>query len=480
MRNAFIIITLLLAVSSNAQTGFDVTYGPVTRFARGIEVANNNGFMVCANVDLPWMHTQLMRIDATGDTLWTRTFGDDSTQYKTYDMVRSRDGGYILSGDYQQQSTFPNMDSYVMKVDSLGFVVWFNKFGRSTNQNGGKDFANGIDNLSDGGCVSVGWAKHAFSPSDNVINLSGWEGYVTTFDSLGQELESRTLLFYFEPDTYMIYGAEMPVDVKVIGNRIFTADNYGSQISSFASGRIVALNYALDTIFSFLLGQGDMVEGLGVTADDHLLIVSDSSLIKLDTLGNVVWRYNCVLHSATAVREFPGGNIVVLEGCSGDWLHRDALLSNTLNSGQKVIFHSFTSNGTPTFSDTVYYSNTASFGAGDFELTQDSLITLAGAMGSRIWIYQFRDSLGPFSVSIGENCTSESPVLYPNPALDEIHISGSSVHYSYQLLTLDGELTGVDGITIDTIDLGQLSAGVYLLYLSDDNGVNSVFRLVKL
>ena len=61
----------------------------------------------------------LMKTDANGDTLWTRTYGD-SLQEEAFLSVIASDGGYILSGF----SDYHNSDSsqmLIIKTDSLGY-----------------------------------------------------------------------------------------------------------------------------------------------------------------------------------------------------------------------------------------------------------------------------------------------------------------------------------------------------------------------
>ncbi len=61
----------------------------------------------------------LMKTDAWGDTLWTRTYGD-SLQEEAFLSEKTLDGGFILSGF----SDYHNADSsqmFVIKTDDLGF-----------------------------------------------------------------------------------------------------------------------------------------------------------------------------------------------------------------------------------------------------------------------------------------------------------------------------------------------------------------------
>lgn len=63
----------------------------------------------------------LFKTDSLGDTLWTRTYGGDETDYGS-DVRQTSDGGYIVVGS---TSSFGagGSDVYLIKTDSLGYVA---------------------------------------------------------------------------------------------------------------------------------------------------------------------------------------------------------------------------------------------------------------------------------------------------------------------------------------------------------------------
>ena len=61
--------------------------------------------------------------------MWTKQYGTDSIQFYAHDMTKTPDGVYLICGDYQEVLTYPSMDSYVQRIDSIGNQVWFNIFG---------------------------------------------------------------------------------------------------------------------------------------------------------------------------------------------------------------------------------------------------------------------------------------------------------------------------------------------------------------
>ncbi len=71
--------------------------------------------------------------------------------------------------------------------------------------------------------------------------------------------------------------------------------------------------------------------------------------------------------------------------------------------------------------------------------------------------------------------------VYPNPATNELFITGLTERMEYRVMNVVGVTVmsgSVDGVW-SRVDLGELSAGVYVLQLADGNGMRVVVRVVK-
>ena len=164
----------------------------------------------------------LIKTDASGDTLWTRTYGGTGDDYAT-SVVQTPDGGYLLAGsgsttgvclfktnsigDSLWTKTFyvtgglPNlnypyciqqtvdsgyivagitygagMDMYVLKIDSSGITQWAKTYSGTSN-----DYAMSIQQTSDGGYIMGGWSQ----------SWSGFHSTVLRLDAVGDTLWTK-------------------------------------------------------------------------------------------------------------------------------------------------------------------------------------------------------------------------------------------------------------------------------------------------
>jgi hypothetical protein len=132
------------------------TYGGTDwDFGSSIEQTNDGGYIICGstysfgNGDEDYY---LIKTNATGDTLWTRTYGGHERE-EGKSAIQTADGGYALTG-YTMSLGDTLGDFYTIKTNATGDVIWTNKFG-------GKqlDLANDILEQSTGGFIVCGETK---------------------------------------------------------------------------------------------------------------------------------------------------------------------------------------------------------------------------------------------------------------------------------------------------------------------------------
>jgi hypothetical protein len=109
----------------------------------------------------------VIRTNALGDTLWTRTLGG-ADLYDGNSVQQTDDGGYIIAGE-------ANWDVYLVKTDSEGDTLWTRTYGGSR-----ADRGYSVQQTTDGGYVIAGFTQ---SYGDEAADL-----YLVKTDSLGDVL----------------------------------------------------------------------------------------------------------------------------------------------------------------------------------------------------------------------------------------------------------------------------------------------------
>jgi hypothetical protein len=94
----------------------------------------------------------ILKVDAYGDTVWTRTIGGADSEWAE-DVCETADGHYVLSGTTGSYNT--TRDAYAAKVDPLGNIAWQFNYGDPLQYR--EDYGTGLYALTDTGMVATGW-----------------------------------------------------------------------------------------------------------------------------------------------------------------------------------------------------------------------------------------------------------------------------------------------------------------------------------
>ena len=68
----------------------------------------------------------LLRLDTAGNTVWQKTYGNEKYE-RTTQMLQTSDNNYLLIG--QRNIAPTNIDSYILKIDTAGNLIWEKTFG---------------------------------------------------------------------------------------------------------------------------------------------------------------------------------------------------------------------------------------------------------------------------------------------------------------------------------------------------------------
>ncbi len=180
----------LIRLTAEGDTLWTRRYGgPDPDRFQSIQPASGRGFIVAGTTasrghgnDDIW----LVRLDAQGDTLWTRCFGGARWEEGCC-AQETRDGGYIVVG---HETSFGgcDWDIYVVRTDADGREIWDYEFNGYDNY---WDYGYGVVQTEDGGFLVVGASAMNVGTEYDMLVLKvsagGQHLWVKTYGTYGEE-----------------------------------------------------------------------------------------------------------------------------------------------------------------------------------------------------------------------------------------------------------------------------------------------------
>jgi hypothetical protein len=218
----------------------------------------------------------LIKTDVDGDTLWTRTYGGAAYD-RAYSARQTAEGGYIMAGTTTSFGA-GGYDVYLIKTDARGDTLWTRTYGDSFD-----DVGRSVQQTDDGGYVIAGYTEFFGGGGYNVYliktNPSGDTLWTRTYggnsDDAGSTVQQTADSGYIIAGWTFSFGADH-CDVYIVktdasGNTVWTRTfdvnvwDYGYSAQQTADGGYVIAGYAAPRA----VGREDIY------------------LIKTDSLGNV-------------------------------------------------------------------------------------------------------------------------------------------------------------------------------------------------
>lgn len=142
-----------------------------------IKKASSGGYIIAGTTEsfgAGMSDVYLLRIDDSGDTLWTRTIGGGNLE-RGFSVAESGEGNYIVTGNAMSFGGGDD-DIYLIKVNDDGTVLWSKVFDEALDQSG-----QSIHVTADGGYIIAGFIGSYYG--------SYWDVYLvkTTPDAVGVE-----------------------------------------------------------------------------------------------------------------------------------------------------------------------------------------------------------------------------------------------------------------------------------------------------
>ncbi|MBC8278730.1 MAG: hypothetical protein H8E46_10905, partial [FCB group bacterium] len=244
--------------------------------ARSIQQTSDGGYIVAGSTNsygLLYCDVYLIKTDAFGDTLWTKTFGGDYIDYGN-SVQQTSDGGYIITGE-ALANVSGEQDVYLIKTDTYGDTLWTNTFGSDYEEEGIS-----VQQTSDGGYIIAGYTFNSF--------VWLWDVYLIRTDADGNEIWHQ---IFVEDDHNWGSCVKQTNDGGYIITSVTEAfgDDYGDV-------KVIKTDADGDTLWTKTIEEGGYGLSIQQTNDSGYIIgghkfnsgYSDVILIRLDSEGTIV------------------------------------------------------------------------------------------------------------------------------------------------------------------------------------------------
>ncbi len=506
--------TCLLALCGSslaqAQTFEKSIQGANAQFGTAISATSDGGFILAGYTMAFGVgsgfydNVYLVRTDADGDTLWTRTYGGALTD-QGFAVEQTGDGGFLVAGTSNSFGT-SGKDVYLIRTDSNGDLQWSKTYGGP-----GEDVGYGLALTPDGGAIVVGQSGSSGGPG------GGLNAYVIRVDAVGDTLWTRT------------YDS--------------VSDNYAYSVNEVAGGGHIIAGVGAVSLWcmellriddtgaviwnkDFCPGYADGRDAVQ-TSDGGFIVTgqfgSDACLVKTDVNGDTLWVKTYggpqVDYGYSVVQTTDGGYALSGEQFSKTWLARmeangDTLWQHTYSGGSAevnqvvanadggfaVCGNRFGGPGSGGYAMQLVRTGTDGYIACNIE---NPVVTVSAASFSTysptLTISTYGEVNTPATlvsagaimvtpcstVGVAEAALVGPNRVFPNPAADLINIldeDGGMIALSQmQLIDATGRLwpiqAGAGGRSLDVSDLAE---GAYQVRFIDTDGSVRFARFMKI
>lgn len=153
MKRMLFVIGAALVLSRTAYAGWVKHYGDAynNEYAQSISTTTDGGYIVFGNITTGTGSNDawLLKLNSQGDTAWTKIFGGEMSDY-SYSGQQTADGGYIFAGSTESWGE-GSSNVWLVKTNAAGDELWTKTYGGDS-----CDVAYSIQQTDDGGYIVTG------------------------------------------------------------------------------------------------------------------------------------------------------------------------------------------------------------------------------------------------------------------------------------------------------------------------------------
>jgi hypothetical protein len=244
----------------------------------------------------------VVKLNANGDTLWTKTYGG-TEQDEAKSIIQTSDGGYLLTG-FSKSLGETNGDIYTIKTNSMGDTIWTKKFG-------GVEVDEAYDVLE-----NTVAGEYLVAGRSKSVGAGNFDGVIIRYSTTGTEIYVPT---YGGTDDDGIQSIDLSANSRLASAGYTYTYGFGLGTSEF----LLYVENPFNGFHSGTFGGNKMEKAYCVssTKDNGYIMVGNSTsysnlehiyLVKLDSNGvssanvdNLVTNINSFEDANTSIYLYP-------------------------------------------------------------------------------------------------------------------------------------------------------------------------------
>ncbi|MFH2143491.1 MAG: T9SS type A sorting domain-containing protein [Bacteroidota bacterium] len=405
------LLLLLLIISSYIYSQPDTLWtrtfgGDESDYGECVQQTRDNGFIIAGHTKSfgdYFGDALLIKYDSEGNLTWYKTYGGDRED-RISSIKETYDNGYIISGKTASFRTVWS-NGWLLKTNQYGDTLWTRTYGGSKSNN-----FNCIITNQDSGYTTIG--------STNSFGLGEWDIWVVRFDSTGgmmwentyggKQSEYGLFIEKTSDNGYILCGNTNSFNSQNVDIIVIKINGFGEQVWKYQDG-----GDGFDGCSSIIQCYDDSYVLIGYTQEN----VGENSnlwILKLDSLGNLIW-------DKTLGGDYGDYGKLIQQTYDGGYIIIGTADSNPINNHSKLWILKIDSLGNILW-EKIFNKGTNDDGNYVQVIHDKGYIVLGGTLtfmgNSDIWLMRFSPDTGNVSGLEYNYLTTTSFSIsqnYPNP-----------------------------------------------------------------
>jgi hypothetical protein len=276
----------LIKTDVTGDTTWTKTFGGTSgEQGNSVQQSADGGYIIAGTTNsfgVDSIDVYLIRTDATGNSIWTKTFGGTGKEI-VYSVRQTTDGGYIIGGITTSFGA-GSFDVYLVKTDATGDTSWTRTFG-GTSYDGGYS----VQQTTDGGYI-IGASSVSFGIGGS------YDVYLIKTDANGNSgcNEGNTATIVSTPATIVTSPATIVTSPATVVTTPATIVGSGGVVSTLCNS--VGIDKINNPIFSISVSPNPASSNSEITFT-YPSLASQSEIVLNNIDGKEVARYSLPLSS---------------------------------------------------------------------------------------------------------------------------------------------------------------------------------------